>query len=759
MASIPVKLPPYKVINVVRTLSQSQQWGIKQLNVPNTWTVTRGEGITALVIDTGFTTHTDLSGAMQLELSRSFADGEPDPNDCNGHGCVAPDTLIHTNYCGIEPIKTLYDRIPVTEQLQYVSGGIDYVKDIKSLNIKTYALNSATGTTEIASVEHLHRTPLNGMVIDVMLTGNITYQLTPWHVLYTLKHKHHKVYEICKKRADELCSGDRLIYPSGANVGELVKEYPKVRGMVYRQCSYCGHKPNNYKKRTSKCQCKQCGKNTWKEAQEEYFFNEDIAYLTGLVLTDGHITYKGNYRVDITSTTPELLNGAAEICSRYGWKSKIYEAKKPKCPRIIIDSKALADLLISIGVLVKGKTYKQKVPEIVGKSPKTVMESFIAGVLDGDGCISKTNTKNRITTVSKDFAWGTAALLNSLGISCGVQKYKNMGFDGNTPNLKVPIFNCTLSAITPSISSLLRHPIKQKRASIAPHHFTKARCVKSIKKVNYVGDYYDFTVANHHTYLANGHFLSNTHCCGIVGARDNTIGVVGVAPACNIVTAKVLGGDGSGTMDTVNAGLRYAIELKPDVVSMSLGSPTIDVEMHELIKQLYAMNIPVVCAAGNDGPGLDTVNYPGRFNEVITVGAFDSNGNIADFSSTGPGVDVAAPGVDIYSTWLNNGYAKISGTSMATPFITGLICLLLAKHRKQQEETGLNDCITVDQIKEHLYKYTDDKGIVGKDDKWGYGVIDPSKLIYEDGTVTMPTQRPTWWQRFLLKVRSLLGRV
>lgn len=225
----------------------------------------------------------------------------------------------------------------------------------------------------------------------------------------------------------------------------------------------------------------------------------------------------------------------------------------------------------------------------------------------------------------------------------------------------------------------------------------------------------------------NGH---STHCAGIIGARNNASGMVGVAPECNIITCKVLGDDGTGSMGGIIASLEYAAQIKPDVVSMSLGSPVYSHAMHRAIKRLTELNIPVVAASGNDGRG-SKVSYPGRYPETICVTAFDKKGNPAYFNSIGESVDFSAPGVDIYSTYLNNGYAKLSGTSMATPFITGLICLLLAKHRVQETETGQNDCKTVDQIKQHLIKYADDKGIVGKDNTWGYGVIDPEKLISE----------------------------
>lgn len=254
----------------------------------------------------------------------------------------------------------------------------------------------------------------------------------------------------------------------------------------------------------------------------------------------------------------------------------------------------------------------------------------------------------------------------------------------------------------------------------------------------------------------NGH---SSHCCGIIGARDNTVGMVGVAPECNIITCKVLSKDGMGDYNGIIAALDYAIQIKPSVVSMSLGGPVDDTRVHDRIKTLYAMNIPVVCAAGNEGPGENTMGYPALYPEVIAVGAYDSNGNIANFSSRGSEVDFTAPGVKIYSTWLNNSYAVLDGTSMATPFMAGLVVLLLAKHSKQEKETGQNDCKTVQQIMQHLIKYADDKGVVGKDDVWGYGVINPVKLIEGNEatppvivTTTAAPQQPikkSWWQRFL----------
>jgi subtilisin family serine protease len=219
------------------------------------------------------------------------------------------------------------------------------------------------------------------------------------------------------------------------------------------------------------------------------------------------------------------------------------------------------------------------------------------------------------------------------------------------------------------------------------------------------------------------------HCMGIVGARDNDIGMVGVAPECKIISVKVLGADGTGDLDGIIKALKYAIKIKPHVINMSLGTSEDNPQIHKLIKKLYDLNIPIIAAAGNDGRK-NSVNYPAAYPETICVTAYDKNGKPAKFNSTGKETEFSAPGVDIYSTWLNNKYGVLSGTSMSAPFMTGLVALLLSKHMKQEVSTGKNDCKTIPQIREHLKKYSDSKGIIGHDENWGYGVVDPVKLIY-----------------------------
>lgn len=254
----------------------------------------------------------------------------------------------------------------------------------------------------------------------------------------------------------------------------------------------------------------------------------------------------------------------------------------------------------------------------------------------------------------------------------------------------------------------------------------------------------------------NGH---QTHCVGIICAKNNGIGMVGVAPKAKATCVKALAKSGGGSYAGLAKALDYAIETKPDIVSMSLGGSIPSPILESRIKTLYEMNIPVICAAGNTGEG--GVNWPAAYDETIAVAAHDKNGKIASFSSRGDKVEWAAPGVNIYSAYLNNQYASLNGTSMACPFIAGVVALMLAKHKKQEKETGKNDCKTVEEIRQHLLKYTMDQGRVGRDNSWGYGIIDVEKMIGEDPNAEpdVPKMNPEKWRQILTKVGVVITMI
>jgi major intracellular serine protease len=176
----------------------------------------------------------------------------------------------------------------------------------------------------------------------------------------------------------------------------------------------------------------------------------------------------------------------------------------------------------------------------------------------------------------------------------------------------------------------------------------------------------------------NGH---GTHVAGTMAATANNLGVVGVAPEANLLIVKVLDKHGSGQYEWIINGIYYAIEQQVDIISMSLGGPADVPELHEAIKKAVASGILVVCAAGNEGDGRDSTNelsYPAGYNEVISVGATGLGRQISDFSNSNEEVDLVAPGENILSTFLNGKYAKLSGTSMATPHVSGALALIKA---------------------------------------------------------------------------------
>jgi subtilisin len=231
----------------------------------------------------------------------------------------------------------------------------------------------------------------------------------------------------------------------------------------------------------------------------------------------------------------------------------------------------------------------------------------------------------------------------------------------------------------------------------------------------------DFTGSRYGPADINGH---GTHCAGIMGARNNDIGVVGVAPKVQICVGKVLGDNGSGSDQGIAGGIAWAISQGCDIISMSLGSPQSAPTIKAAIDQAVARGIFVICAAGNSGPNPNTVDYPGRYDDVVAVAAINQQKQVSKFSSRGPEVDIAAPGEKILSTWLNGGTATLSGTSMATPFVAGCVALCLAAHRKLG-----NPPKNVQELLTLLKSTAIDIDQLGPDPNAGAGLVDPSKLV------------------------------
>jgi hypothetical protein len=247
---------------------------------------------------------------------------------------------------------------------------------------------------------------------------------------------------------------------------------------------------------------------------------------------------------------------------------------------------------------------------------------------------------------------------------------------------------------------------------------------------NYKGGY-DFVNNDNDPMDDAGH---GTHCAGIVAAEDNDMGVVGVAPDANLYAVKVLNSGGSGFTSDVIAGIDWSVENSMQVISMSLGSDFRSQPLKKACDNAYKSGVLVVAAAGNDGNSIGTeisVDYPARYSSVIAVAATDSNDKRASWSSTGTDVELAAPGVSIYSTIIG-GYDTKSGTSMACPHVAGTAALVIAA----------NPGWTNEQVRQQLRNTAVDLGASGFDYWYGYGLVDayaasdPAVLGAISGNVT-----------------------
>lgn len=182
-----------------------------------------------------------------------------------------------------------------------------------------------------------------------------------------------------------------------------------------------------------------------------------------------------------------------------------------------------------------------------------------------------------------------------------------------------------------------------------------------------------------------------THIAGIIAAK-NKQSIIGVAPKAKMVILKVIDKNNMGSYEALIKAINFATKWRGqnneriNVLNLSLGGQNNDSTLRATINRALANDINIVVAAGNYGDGDEETNeilYPGFYKEVIQVAAVDQNLTPTTFSNTNVNIDFLAPGKNIYSTFLNNKYQYLSGTSMAAPQITGVIALLNEYFRKK----------------------------------------------------------------------------
>jgi subtilisin family serine protease len=201
--------------------------------------------------------------------------------------------------------------------------------------------------------------------------------------------------------------------------------------------------------------------------------------------------------------------------------------------------------------------------------------------------------------------------------------------------------------------------------------------------LGYWGDVHGWNFLGNNANISDqdGH---GTHISGIIAAAgNNAYGVVGVAPGVKLMVLKFIGADGNGSTDEAVRAIIFAVQHGAKVINASWGGSQYSQSLHDAISYANDHGVVFVTAAGNESANNDvTPSYPAldRLPNQISVAAVDQSGNLASFSNYGPKtVDLAAPGVNILST-IPGGFASYSGTSMSTPYVTGVVALVASIH-------------------------------------------------------------------------------
>ena len=224
-----------------------------------------------------------------------------------------------------------------------------------------------------------------------------------------------------------------------------------------------------------------------------------------------------------------------------------------------------------------------------------------------------------------------------------------------------------------------------------------------------------------------------TNIAGIIAARGNGTGVVGVAPEASLYALKVLDGGGFGSLSDILEGIDWAINNQMDVLNISISDLTSYPALKDVCDAAYQAGLVIVAAAGNTNGG--AITYPALYDSVIAVTATDKNDQQTSFSAVGPELSLSAPGVNILSTAAGAGYAALSGTSQAAPHVAGTAALILSSGIK--ENGGYTNI--AEEVRLRLQNSSKDLGDPGKDIIYGYGLVDAAKAVTSEPEQTVIT--------------------
>lgn len=218
----------------------------------------------------------------------------------------------------------------------------------------------------------------------------------------------------------------------------------------------------------------------------------------------------------------------------------------------------------------------------------------------------------------------------------------------------------------------------------------------------------------------NGH---GSHCTGTVGGTNRNIGMAPGAKTCH---GKALSDQGSGEGTWIAAACQWCVDQGAEVLSLSLGSSSQDSTITNKFRELADQGVWIVAAAGNSGGGTSDVDWPGRSPHCISVAALNRDLTPASFSSAGAKIDTAFAGVNIWSARPGGGYQQMSGTSMATPGVAGVLTLLRSALKKAKRPIP-----KIDDLRKLLVDAATDTHTPGRDRRTGPGWVTPILLALE----------------------------
>ncbi|WP_435078867.1 S8 family serine peptidase [Halococcus sp. AFM35] len=214
--------------------------------------------------------------------------------------------------------------------------------------------------------------------------------------------------------------------------------------------------------------------------------------------------------------------------------------------------------------------------------------------------------------------------------------------------------------------------------------------------------------------LADEHH--GTHVAGIASAgTDNDTGIAGISNA-TLLGVRALNESGSGTTADIADGIQWAADNGADIINLSFGGGGFTETLQKAVSYAHEEGVLLVAAAGNSG---GSVSYPAAYDECVAVSALDPDGGLASYSSRGPEIELTAPGTNVLSTWTDDGYNLLSGTSMAAPVVSGVAALVLSQKN-----------LTKGELRSRLKNAAIDVGLSSEEQ--GSGRIDAAVAMNDD---------------------------